>query len=44
MPKYPQLSVSQKVMGSTPLLLSEGDCLPHGTKEEYPCATYEHTK
>ena len=22
-------------MGSTPLLLSEGDCLPHGTKEEY---------
>ena len=30
-------------MGSTPLLLSEGDCLPHGTKEEYPCATCEHT-
>ena len=30
-------------MGSTPLLLSEGNCLPHGKKEEYPCATCEHT-
>jgi hypothetical protein len=32
-----------KVVGSTPLLSSESECLPHGTKEECPCATCEHT-